>query len=135
MFESNSSKLTWAGRVLSALPVLALSISAAMKLSRSPEVLGAFTEKFGYPASTLSAIAALELLVALLYAVPRTAVLGAILMTAYLGGGVATHVRVSDPFFAPVVLSVLSWLGLYLRDARLRALVPLRKAAEIRERV
>ena len=61
-----------------------------------------------------------------LYAIPRTSILGAILLTGYLGGATATHVRISDPFLMPVVLGVLVWGGLFLRDGRLRALIPLR---------
>lgn len=65
----------------------------------------------------------------MLYAVPRTAVLGAVLVTAYLGGAVATHVRAGEPFSIPIVIGVLVWAGLYLRDARIRALVPLRHSS------
>jgi hypothetical protein len=117
--------LPWAGRAASALVVLGLAASAAMKLQHSPELVGMFTGKLGYPESTLQWIAIVELLCAIVYAVPQTAVLGAILVTGYLGGAVATHVRVEDPFVAPLLLGVFAWLGLFLRDARLRALLPL----------
>jgi hypothetical protein len=116
----------WAGRVVSALPVIALVSSAIMKLSHGPEVVSMFTGKFGYPESVLQGLAIIELSCALIYAIPQTAVLGAVLVTGYLGGAIATHVRVSDPFIAPLALGVLAWLGLYLRDTRLRALLPLR---------
>jgi hypothetical protein len=86
-----------------------------------------FTQKFGYPANTLVIIGILELTCALLYAFPPTAILGAGLVTAYLGGAVATHVRVGDPFIAPIFLGILVWLGLYLRDPRVRALAPFSK--------
>jgi hypothetical protein len=121
--------MLWTGRVLSALPVLAMAASAAMKLSRQPQMLDMFTGKFGYPASSLLPIAILELTCVVLYAIPRTAVLGAVLLTGYLGGAVATHVRVGDPWVAPIVLGVIIWAGVFLRDERLRALLPLRRPA------
>lgn len=116
----------WAGRVLSALPVLVLLMSAGMKLSQSEEVVTQFA-KFGYPVNTLVAIGVVEIVCTLLYVIPQTSVLGAILLTGYLGGAVSTHVRVPDPFIAPIVIGIVLWLGLYLRDARLRALLPLRR--------
>jgi hypothetical protein len=117
----------WTGRVLSALPILMMLFSAFLKLSRNSNAAGMFSGKFGYPAETLFPIGIVELLCAVLYAIPQTAMLGAILVTTYLGGAVATHVRVGDVFVAPIVLGVFAWLGLYLRDPRLRALVPLRR--------
>ena len=116
----------WLGRGLSALPVLALLASAAMKLSAKPEMVATFTGKFGYPQAALVPIALAELACAVLFAIPRTAVLGAILMTGYLGGAVATHVRAGEPFVAPLALGVLAWAGLWLRDRRVKALAPLR---------
>src|SRR6187397_1579361 len=120
----------WVGRVLSALPVLMLTFSAVMKFSRSPQVMEGFVGKFGYPEGTLLPIGVVELICALLYAVPRTSVLGAILLTGYMGGATATHVRVSDPWFMAVLLGVVAWAGLYLREPRLRALLPLRTKAD-----
>jgi hypothetical protein len=119
----------WTGRVLSALPVLLLLLSASMKLSHPPMVVETFVGKLGYPANVLPALAALELFCAVVYAVPRTAVLGAVLLTGYLGGAVATHVRVGEAFVVPLLLGVLVLAGLYLRDERIRALLPLRNAA------
>jgi len=119
--------LTWTGRVLTAVPVAMLLLSAGMKLARTSAVVEGFVGRFGYPEGAILPIGAVELACALLYALPRTSVLGAILMTAYLGGAVATHVRVSDAFAPPIVLAVLAWGGLFLRDARLRALLPLRR--------
>ncbi|MCP3058353.1 DoxX family protein [Myxococcus sp. K38C18041901] len=115
----------WTGRVLSGLVVLALVASASMKLRQPPEVVEGFA-KSGFPASVLLPIGVVELLSALLYAVPRTAVLGAILVTGYLGGATVTHVRQGDSFLVPVLLGVIAWGGLFLRDARVRALLPLR---------
>ena len=120
--------MLWTGRVLSALPVLALAMSSSMKLVGSAGVIDAFTKHFGYPESALLGIAIAEIGCAVLYVIPQTAVLGAIVMTGYLGGAVATHVRVGENFLIPLALGVVAWAGLYLRDRRLRALLPLRGA-------
>jgi hypothetical protein len=119
----------WAGRIVGGLPALALFASGAMKLTHNPEMVKNFVEKFGYQEDALGRIAVLELVCALLYAVPQTSILGALAVTAYLGGAVATHVRVGDNFIPPVVLGVLVWVGLYLRVGGIRALIPLRKPA------
>ncbi len=116
----------WAGRIISALPVLLLLFSGVMKLMKPAAVVQAFAH-FGYPESLALSIGILELACAVVYVIPRTSVLGAILMTGYLSGATATHVRIGDPsFFIPVTLGVLVWGGLFLRDDRLRALIPLR---------
>ena len=115
-----------AGWIISVLPVFAMVMSASMKLARVPAAVEGF-KKFGYPDRILGVLGIVELTCAILYLIPRTAVLGAILVTGYLGGAVATHARVSDPMFVtPFILGVVTWLGLYLRDRRLRALIPLR---------
>lgn len=119
----------WTGRVLSGLPALMMLFSASMKLSHAPQFVEMWTGKLGFPESALSPIGILELVCVVTYLVPRTAVLGAGLLSAYLGGAVASHVRVGDPFVVPVILGLLIWAGLYLRDERVRALVPLRSAA------
>ena len=119
--------MTWTGRALSALPVLALTLSASMKLTHAPQFVDTFVSHFGFRESSLTAIGILELACVALYLVPRTAILGGILVAAYLGGAVATHVRVGEPFILPVLLGVFAWLGLYFRDTRVRALVPLRQ--------
>src|SRR5712664_29527 len=122
----------WVGRVLSALPVLMMLFSAFLKFRAPPEVIQAFTGPFGYPQQTLTPIGIAETACAVLYAIPQTAFLGAVLMTGYLGGAIATHVRVSDPqWFMPAVLGAVAWLGLYLRDPRLRELLPLRRASKV----
>ncbi len=119
--------MIWTGRVLSAIPVLLLTMAASFKLARAPQVIEGMA-KFGFPESKLHLVAALELGSALIYAFPPTAVLGAILMTAFLGGAVATHVRVGDPGYPTAIIAgILAWAGLYLRDERLRALLPLRR--------
>jgi hypothetical protein len=119
----------WAGRILTALAVVMMLASAAMKLAGKPAVVEAFVGHLGYAQRALLPIAAVEIACALLYAIPRTAVLGAVLLTAYLGGAVATHVRIGEAFVAPVAVGVLAWVGLYLREERLRALAPLRRPA------
>jgi len=117
----------WGGRVVSALPVLALVASAIAKLTHAPKLVEQFSGKFGYPETLMTPLGVIELLCAIVYAVPQTSVLGAVLLTGYFGGAVATHVRVADNFASPLVLGVLVWVGLYLRDPRLGALVPVRK--------
>ena len=125
--DNNTSKAQlWGGRIASALPVLMLLMSAGMKLAQPAAFLEGWA-KFGYQASQATGIGIVELACALLYVIPRTSVLGAILLTGYLGGATATHVRIGDPSPIPVVLGVLVWGGLYLRDARIRALIPLLK--------
>jgi hypothetical protein len=123
-----SKAALWTGRVISTLPVLMLTMSGVMKLMGPPEVVDGF-RNYGFDASILVPLGVVELACTLLYVIPRTAVLGAILVTGYLGGAIATHVRAGEPpaqYVVPVVLGVLVWLGLYLRDARLRDLVPVR---------
>jgi hypothetical protein len=119
----------WLGRVLSALPTLMFIFSASMKLMQQPKMVASFTNELGFPAGVLVPIGVLELACLALYLVPQTSVLGAVLLTGYLGGAVVTHLRVGQPFLMPVLIGVFVWGGLYLRDMRLRALLPLRKPA------
>ncbi|HEY4310054.1 MAG TPA: DoxX family protein [Pirellulales bacterium] len=121
-----SRKLYWAGWVLTILPSLLFLMTGAMSVTRQPQAIEGL-ETYGYPANVGVPIGITELACVALYLFPRTAVLGAILLTGYLGGATATHVRVGEPFFAAIIVGVLVWLGLLLRDARLRELVPLRK--------
>jgi hypothetical protein len=121
-----SMALVWTGRVISALPVLGLLMSAAMKFTTSPDLTKGM-EHLGWPMNLAKPLGITELVCTILYAIPQTSVLGAILLTGYLGGATATHVRVGDNFAAPVILGVLVWLGLFLRDPRLRSLLPLRR--------
>lgn len=120
-----SKKMLWVGRVMSALPVLMLLFSSVMKLMKPAPVVEGFAH-LGYPASLALGLGIVELACAVVYVIPRTSVLGAILLTGYLGGATATHVRIGEPFFMAIVLGVLVWGGLYLRDDRVRALIPLR---------
>jgi hypothetical protein len=119
----------WTGRIMSALPVLFLLMDSVMKLVK-PEFVVKATVQLGYPEGVILPLGIVLLVCVILYIFPRTAVLGAILLTGYLGGAVATHVRAGDPLFShvlfPVYVAILIWGGLYLRDDRLRALIPLR---------
>jgi hypothetical protein len=120
------------GYSLSVLAVLFLLIDSGMKLLALPVVLQA-TAQLGYPGTPATAYLMGSILLActILYAIPRTALFGAVLLTAYLGGAVATHVRLANPIFTHILsgvyLGVFIWAGLYLRDARLRALFPWRR--------
>jgi len=124
-----SRKTLWTGRILSALPVLFLLMDGIMKLVK-PEPVVKATIELGYPESVIMVLGIILLVCVILYIVPHTAVLGAILLTGYLGGAVATQTRVGNPLFShilfPVYLALLIWGGLFLRDSRLRALMPLR---------
>lgn len=121
-----SKKALWTGRILSAVPVLLLLFSGVLKVLKTAPVLQSLAH-FGLPESIIVKIGILEIACTIIYLIPRTAILGAILMTAYLGGATATNVRVGDPSsIMTVLLGVLVWAGLYLREERLRALVPLR---------
>ena len=120
-----SKKMLWTGRIMNALVVLFLLMDGVMKLINPAPVVEGMT-KLGYPLSLTSVIGIVLLACVVVFAIPRTSILGAILLTGYLGGATATHVRIGEPFYTPVILGVLVWGGLYLRDARLRALLPLR---------
>src|SRR5215813_5615611 len=115
----------WAGRLITALTVAFLLFDAMVKVFNLPVAVEG-TVRLGYPARLVVAIGIVELICLAVYLYPRTAVLGAILLTAYLGGATATQARVEDPWFIfPVVVGVLVWAGLFLRSVRLRSLLPL----------
>jgi hypothetical protein len=121
------SKRLWAGRIVTALPALLLLFSGMMKLLKVPVVNDGMAH-YGYPEHLILYIGMLEVGCTIVYLIPRTAILGAILMTGYLGGAIATNVRVGDPsFIGPVLAGVFVWVGLYLREERLNALIPVRK--------
>lgn len=124
-----STSRTWAGRVLTALPVLFLAFDGVIKVVNVAPVREAMTQ-LGYAESLAPAIGVLLLTCLALYVAPPTAVLGAVLLTAYLGGAVAAHVRVGNPLLShtlfPVFVALMLWGGLALRDPRVRALLPLR---------
>ena len=125
-----SSGRLWAGRILTALPVLFLLFDVVIHFTKPAPVVTAF-EALGWPASLSVPLAIIELVCLVLYLIPRTSVLGAVLLTGYLGGAVATNLRVGAPLITnvlfPVYVGVFLWGGLYLRDARLREVFPLRK--------
>src|SRR5215212_5722165 len=129
MSSTTPKAMLWAGRVISAIPVLMMGVLGAVMLIAFPEKAAEGTAKYGYPATVTRPLFLVEIACVVLYVIPQTAVLGAILLTGYLGGAVATHVRVGEPFWFPILFGVLVWLGLFLRDARVRALVPLRRPA------
>jgi len=117
-----SNAARWTGRIMSTLPVLMLVMSGVMKIAQTAEVVKGFAD---WPAGSAVAIGVVELICTALYLIPRTAVLGAILLAAYLGGATAVTVRMGINFALPVVFGVMIWGGLWLRDPRLRALIPL----------
>ena len=121
-----SRKLYWAGWVLTVLPALLLIVTSTFAISRSEDAVKGF-EEHGYPAAALVPIGVTELVCAVLFLIPRTAYLGAILLTGYLGGAVATHVHANEGFIAiaPIIFGAIVWLALLLRDPRLRELLPI----------
>lgn len=126
---ATSSKMLWAGRIISGLPILFLLADAVGKLWRPlPAAIVEGTTKVGWSVSAIPLIGATLLVSVIVYAIPRTSVLGAILLTGYLGGAVATNARVGNPLFgyilAPVYVGVFVWGGLFFRDPRVRALIP-----------
>lgn len=124
--QAISKKSIWAGRILSGVATLFFLMDGVMKLSKPAVVLEA-TARLGYPESEIVGIGALLLACTLLYVLPRTSILGAILLTAYMGGAVASQVRVSAGWFNvgfAVTFGVLVWVGLWLRDSRVRILLP-----------
>jgi hypothetical protein len=102
-------------------------MSAAMKLKGGPELAEGMAH-LGLPSSMVVPLAILELTCIVIYLIPVTSVLGAILMAGYVGGAICTHWRVGDPFIVQILLGVFVWLGLYLREDRLKALIPLRRS-------
>ena len=121
-----SGKMVWVGRVISVLASLLFLMSSFLKLKDGPEVMKGIAH-LGLPESMIVPLAILEISCVLIYLIPATAVLGAILLTGYTGGTICTHWRVGDPFFMQIVLGILIWLGLYLRENRLKGLIPLRR--------
>ena len=120
-----SKKKLWTGRILSALGILFLLFDSVIHLIVIQPVVDAF-KQLGYPVDVAVPLGIIELVCLIIYVIPRTSILGAVLLTGYLGGAVATQVRVSAPLFStelfPIYIGVLIWGGLYLRDERLRTL-------------
>jgi len=127
---SNSKVLFWLGWGLSGLTVLFMLFDGIAKLAMEQHVVEA-TTKIGYPVDAIRPLGIVLLACTVLYALPRTAILGAILLTGYLGGAVASKVRIEDPLFSSILFGVyfgiIAWGGLYLRDDRLRTLIPVRR--------
>jgi hypothetical protein len=126
---SISNKQLWTGRILSGLPAAFMLFDGGMKLFKPAPVVKA-TMQLGYAESVIVGLGIVLLASTLLYLIPRTALLGAVLLTGYLGGAVASNVRAGQPLFNivfPIVFGVLLWGGLWLRDQRLRVLLPLRQ--------
>jgi hypothetical protein len=121
-----NGKVSWTGRVISVLPCLLFFFSAALKFKGGPEVLKGFAH-LGIPPSMMIPLGILEVSCVVIYLIPATSVIGAILLTGFLGGAICTHWRVGDPFYVHIILGVVIWLGLYLREERLRQLIPLRR--------
>lgn len=117
----------WTGRVLTGLAAFAFLASGVMKLAGMAEKKD--LDLIGIPVSMVFPLGILEIVCALFYVFPRTAVLGAILLTGYMGGAILTHWRVGDPFFVQIILGVVVWAGIWLREPRLRALLPMRTGA------
>jgi DoxX-like family len=121
-----SGKVVWTGRVISILVALVFVVSALMKVKGGSMVTEGMTH-LGLPETMRLPLAVIEFSCAVIYLIPATAVLGAILLTGFIGGAMCTHWRIGEPVFMHIVLGILLWLGLYLREDRLRALIPLRR--------
>ena len=124
---TNASKKVWVGRVVSILLSALFLFSAVMKLLGRPEVTEGMAH-LGIPESIIMPLGILELACVVLYMIPATSMTGAILLTGYLGGAICSHWRVGDPVLGPVAFGILVWLGLFLREPRLKSLIPFRKA-------
>ncbi len=120
-----TGKSVWIGRVISVLVSLVFAMSAFMKLKGGAEVLQGLAH-LGLPVSLIMPLTILEVSCVVIYLIPATSILGAILLTGYIGGAICTHLRVGDPFFIQIALGIFVWLGLYLRENRLKQLIPLR---------
>ncbi len=126
--NANNKVLTWTGRVITALIALMMTFSATMKFRNAPEVAEQLVGKLEYPEDLTLVLGVIEISCVILYVIPQTTVLDAVLLTGYLGGAVASHVRVHDNFAGAAIGGVLVWLALFLRDPRVRALLPIRQA-------
>ncbi|MGA9885765.1 MAG: DoxX family protein [Candidatus Acidiferrales bacterium] len=125
---SVSGASVWSGRIVSAIVVLFMLFDSITKILKVQQVIDA-TVRIGFPVNTIMGIGVTLLICTILYVIPRTSVLGAILLTAYLGGATAANVRAASPALNlsfPIIFGVLVWLGLFLRESRLRALIPLK---------
>ena len=124
--SGSGGRVVWGGRVISGLVSLAFLMSAFMKMKGGAEVTEGMAH-LGLAESLIVPLAILELSCVVIYLIPATSVLGAILLAGYMGGAICTHLRAGDPFYFQIGFGILVWLGLYLRESRLKALIPLRR--------
>jgi hypothetical protein len=122
-----NGKAVWAGRTISVLLGLLFLFSAAMKLKGGPELEKGLAHA-GIPMSIVTSLAVLEAACVVVYLIPATSILGAILLTGYMGGAICTGWRVGDPVWVQIILGVFVWLGVYLQEPRLKDLIPLRRS-------
>ena len=120
------SPATWAGWVMSGVPALLLLFSGVMKLVGGPELEEGFAH-LGVPISLRIPLGILEMFCVVVDLIPRTAILGAILLTGYMGGAMITHLRLGEPFWMQLLIGMIFWGGIYLREPRLRAILPFRR--------
>jgi hypothetical protein len=125
--ELASGKIVWTSRVITVLVSLLFLFSAAMKFVGGAEVKEGMTH-LGLPESMVIPLGILEAACTVIYLIPATSVLGSILLAGYIGGAICTHWRVGDPFLPQVAIGLVIWLGIYLREPRLKALIPIRKS-------
>ena len=125
--ELASGKIVWTGRAITVLVSLLFLFSAAMKFMGGAEVKEGMAH-LGLPESMIIPLGILEAACTVIYLIPATSVLGAILLAGYIGGAICTHWRVGDPFLPQVAIGLVIWLGIYLREPRLKALIPIRKS-------
>ena len=122
-----SRKVIWISWLISVIPSLLLAFSSFLKFQGSPEVVKGFAH-LGIPASMMMPLAILEISCVVIYLIPPTSVLGAILLAGYMGGAMLTHWRAGEPFWMQFTVGVVFWLGLYLREDRLKPLIPIRRS-------
>lgn len=124
MFKfEQSAKFTWSGRIVSGLAVFPFIMSSAMKFMGGPQIVEGMAHT-GIPQNLVLPLGVIEILCVVIYLIPKTAVVGAILLTGYIGGAILTHLRIGEAVPVQVVLGILVWLGLFLREPRLRDLIP-----------
>jgi hypothetical protein len=125
-FQLQDKKVVWTGRVLSTLVTLPLAMSVIMKIKGGTQLEEGFAH-LGLPMGMLSTLIVLEALAVILYAIPQTAVMGAIVLTGYMGGAICTHLRLGEPVVIQTLIPILAWLGLFLREPRLQSILPIRR--------
>lgn len=127
-----SKSRLWTGRIMSGFVVLFMLFDAIIKFLKLPDVIQNTVNELGYQEHHILIHGLLALIPTILYAIPRTSVLGAVLLTAHLGGAIASHLRVDNPLFShmlfPVYVGIIMWAGLWLRDEKLSAILPVKKS-------